>query len=245
MEEGKTAAQEEVIRAADPKTEQEKKAKEEQESRNFRDYQEKVEDGLESLQINQNEEKGFKANKEAVEVSGKAFELKVKEDLNNYPSWLRTKNSGEIDNSADIIITMTQTESGLNLVREKVRAYKGFKAAVDDLFERASALRDKISVVGNNLEGDNTLGYIDSKDSWTDVDEDYDDDHNVTRRYVRIEKENPTTGETEVEEKDITTKEQDRRYEIFKRELKRRVELEQERINIIAKVLAENAPEAK
>ncbi len=195
------------------------------------------------MQINKGEEKNFKASKEAAEVSGKAFELKVKEDLGSYPSWLRVGNSHEIDNSADVIISMTQTESGLKLVREKVRADKDFKVVFEKLFERLSNLRDKISQDGNNLEDGEVL-YIEDKDSWMNLDSEEDEKGHVTYSET-IQNYNEATGETKEEVKVITEKENDRRWKIYNKEKDNEVKRKQEKVNILAKVLAENVVEVK
>lgn len=242
-EEGRVTAQEGVARAAETKTE--KADGEDKEAKEFSENQEKLRDELESLRIDKNEEKRFKASKDAAEIADKAFGFKVKETLESYDDWLRTENTKEVDGSADIIITMTQTESGLNLVREKVRTDKGFKAAVENVFNRMSNLRDKVASSGRDLEEKDYL-FIADKDNSSNLDVTYDDDYEkVISATETVEKINKATGETETEEREVGKKEVERRDKIQEREQKRQSEWVQSKINVLAKVLAEKAPEAK
>lgn len=243
MEEGKTTAQEVAVKAAETKIEKEEREKEETEE--FSESQHKLREGLDSLRIDKYEEKRFKASKDAAEIADKAFGIKVKEALGGYTDWLRTKNTKEVEGSADIIISMTQTESGFKLVQEKVRTDGDFKVAVEDLFSRMSSLRDNVANTGNNLEGENYLAILD-KDDLSKLDITYDDNYeNVLTATETVEKINKATGETETEEREVSKKEVARREKNHEEECQRQSRNIQDHINVLAKVLAENTPEAK
>lgn len=225
-------------KAKNAKSELDKEKETEKLSLEFQRNQEKLKDELDVLNIDKREQKGFAASEGAVEVSAKVFELKAKEVLNDYSHWLRSDNSGEAKKSADVLVAMIQTETGLKAVKDMVSTNDSFKKDCLKLVVKLSNLRDSIAKTGNNLEDESQLFREDEKDSYSIVD--YHDSDNMNDPFITVETgAKDESGQPITKEKRISMNEANRRFKLYEDDKKYLAEQIQDRLNSLAMVLTE------